>query len=148
VSTVHPRVVAALRAQLGSRRAALDAGARHVGWKIGLGIPEVEALIGSYPVMGHVTTATRLRSGDAFRAPRPEMLRAETEIAIEVGRDRSIARFAVALELVDVGPPAGLQGIVADRILDGWLNHVPVGPGDHAVAEIDGLGRLEVAIVG
>ena len=67
----HPRVLAATRAQLDARRALLDAGARHVGWKIALGIAEVEALAGSEPALGHITTATLVEPGGTFAgAPR------------------------------------------------------------------------------
>ena len=40
---LHPDLRAALHAQLEHRRAALDAGARHVGWKIGGDIAEIDA---------------------------------------------------------------------------------------------------------
>jgi hypothetical protein len=43
---LHPEVMSALRAQLDARRAQLDTGARHVGWKIGASIAEVDALTG------------------------------------------------------------------------------------------------------
>jgi len=49
VDGLHPRIAAATRAQLDARRVLLDAGAGHVGWKIALGIAEVEELIGTEP---------------------------------------------------------------------------------------------------
>jgi 2-keto-4-pentenoate hydratase len=49
-----------------------------------------------------------------------------------------------------VGALCGLLGAVGqrlapgDRILAGSLTHVPIVAGDHVVAEIDGLGRVEL----
>jgi 2-oxo-3-hexenedioate decarboxylase len=210
---VHPRLVAATGIQLGVWRALLAGGAGRVGWKIALGIDEVEALVGSDPALGHLTTATLLDPGETFHgAGALRELRAETELAIEVGADATVAGLAVALELVDTGrPPNGLEAIVAanvyhravafgptrrdartpaadararllvggavretsslvadpdetvgaigrlleaagerllpgDRILAGSACHVPVEPGDAVVAEIDGLGAVDVTI--
>jgi 2-keto-4-pentenoate hydratase len=118
VTAVDPRIAAATRTQLHTWRAALDAGARRVGWKIALGIEEVEALIGPEPALGHLTTATLLEPGGTYRGARADReLRAETELAIEVGRDGAIAGLAVALEIVDTGrPPDGMEGIVAANV--------------------------------
>jgi 2-keto-4-pentenoate hydratase len=125
---VHPRIVAALDAQLARWRAALDAGARRVGWKIGLDIEAVEAVIGADPVIGYLTSATVIESGDAYSASASRQLRAETELAIAVGDNvpgevdldrarEAIAGCAVALELVDVArPPHELEGIVEANV--------------------------------
>jgi 2-keto-4-pentenoate hydratase len=114
VSRVHPRILAATRSQLDVWRAALRSGAGRVGWKIGLGVEEVEELIGTEPVIGHLTTATLLAPGGTYAAEGARELRAETELAIEVGDRGTIAGLAVALELVDVArPPAGMEGVVA-----------------------------------
>jgi 2-keto-4-pentenoate hydratase len=210
VSEIEERLAAALEAQLDSWRAALREGAERVGWKIGLGVPEVEELLGAEPVIGHLTSATRLDSGATWSARGASVLRAETEVAVEVGPGEVVAGLATALELVDLRrPPDGFEGIVAanvfhrafvlgpscavapgerpeatlsvngrlrdagrapadfagtvravarllalvgerlepgDRIIAGSLTHVPVGPGDDVVAEIDGLGAVRVAI--
>jgi 2-keto-4-pentenoate hydratase len=207
---IHPRVVAALDRQLATWRTTLAAGAERVGWKIGRAFPEIEAVIGDEPVLGHLTSATQLEPGSEFDGTGLEALRAETEIALTAGEDHSIAEVAVALELVDVTrPPDDLEGIVVgnvahrafvlgaahppedltgraatlrvngalresagvpagygnviaavarlltacgerlepgDVVLSGSLTHVPVGHSDHAVAEIDGLGRVEVVM--
>ncbi len=69
-------------------------------------------------------------------------LRAETELAVEVGCDKTVAGLAVALEIADTGrPPNDLEAILA-----GSACHVPVGPGDIVVAEIDGLGTVAATI--
>jgi 2-keto-4-pentenoate hydratase len=99
-----------------------------VGWKVGLNVAEVEEVMGSEPVFGHLTSATRLKPGGAFRARGVRALRAEAEVAVELGRDLrasdgpgavrdSVAGLAPALELVDVEPPAeGFEGVVADNV--------------------------------
>jgi 2-keto-4-pentenoate hydratase len=109
-------VVAAFEAQLERRGATLGGGATPVGWKLGFDIPELERL-GAEPVVGHLTSATLLRSGTRYRADRAADLRAETELAVEIGQAGAIAGIAVALELVDVArPPDGLEGIVAGNV--------------------------------
>jgi 2-keto-4-pentenoate hydratase len=125
---IHPRIVAALDAQLAHWRAAIDAGAQRVGWKMGLDIEPVEALIGGDPVIGHLTSATVIDSGQAYSASASRELRAETEVAIVVGDDvagdadldrarDAIAGCAVTLELVDVAaPPHDLEGIVEANV--------------------------------
>jgi 2-keto-4-pentenoate hydratase len=210
LSEVEERLAAALEEQLRPWRAAVQAGAERVGWKIGLGIPEVEELMGAEPVLGHLTSATRLESGATWSARGAAVLRAETEVAVEVGPDGAVTGLGTALELVDLArPPHGFEGIVAanvfhrafvlgpsrtvapgerpearlsvngrlrdsgraptdfagtvrtvarllalvgerlepgDRIIAGSLTHVPVGPGDDVVVEVEGLGNLRVAI--
>jgi 2-keto-4-pentenoate hydratase len=101
------RMLAALRAQLERRAALLDAGAQHVGWKVGANIEEVGP-----PVFGYLTTATMISGPHDATGARE--LRAETELLIEVGEE---LRCGVALELVDVArPPDDLEGIVAANV--------------------------------
>jgi hypothetical protein len=92
---VHPRIVAALRAQLAAR----DPVARRVGWKIALGLAEVEELIGTEPVIGNLTTATQLEDGAIYRGPGP--LHADCEVVIEAGT----RALAAGLEIVDLTRP-------------------------------------------
>ena len=149
MADVHPRILAATRSQLDVWRAALHAGAGRVGWKIGLGVEEVEELIGTEPVIGHLTTATLLDAGGTYAAEAAGELRAETELAIDVGEgavrgDPAAAVRAVARLL----EAAGERLAPGDRILAGSSRHVPAGPGDAVAAEIDGLGRVEARITG
>jgi hypothetical protein len=126
---MHPRLAAALREQLARRQAALDAGARPVGWKIGGGIPEVDELTGGEPTIGYLTSASRLEPGDEHVATGAAALHADTEVVLEIGPGGTISGLSAGLELVDLGqPPDDLEGIVA------------------ANAEIDGLGRVMVRI--
>ena len=116
MSEVHPRVRAALETQLDAWRQALQTGAARVGWKIGLDFPEVEAVIGDEPVLGHLTSATVLEDGGTFTQTEGAALRAETEVVVELGDDERIAALGVALEIVDVTrPPYDLEGIVAQN---------------------------------
>jgi 2-keto-4-pentenoate hydratase len=79
VADLHPTIAAGLAAQLAARRAALDAGARRVGWKLAYGIAEIEALAGDEPVFGHLTSATLLAPGATYRgASFDRELRVET----------------------------------------------------------------------
>ena len=97
------RVVAALRNQLAERRRLLDAGAARVGWKVALGIEEVE----NRPVIGYLTSATQLPAGAVHSAAGAAELCVDAELAVEAGRDGTIARYAAALELVDLGQGRG-----------------------------------------
>jgi hypothetical protein len=105
---VHPRIVAALRAQLRSR----DPGASRVGWKIALGIGEVEELIGPVPVIGNLTSATQLADGATYGGGGP--LHADAEVVIEAGT----GRLGVGLELVDLTQGGGaVETVVAANVL-------------------------------
>jgi hypothetical protein len=111
---VHPRVVAATRAQLRAREVA------HRACVLGETRP-----LGAWPR----GTARILVNGELRQsAPLPP------------GCD---ARLAAA---ADVLGAVGLRLLPGDRILAGSLTHVEAGPGDRVVAEIDSLGRVEVAL--
>lgn len=141
---LHPRIVAATRAQLDARRATLDAGARRVGWKIALGIAEVEELIGTEPAIGYVTSTTLLEPGGTYSAAADRGLRAETELAVEVGEGGRIAGLAVALEIVDVSRrPGGMEAIVAANVFHRAVAFGPTRPG----AEVAGA-RVRLLIGG
>src|SRR5829696_7976667 len=138
-SEVDPRLASALAAQLRTWRATLAGGAQRVGWKLGVGDRE---RIGAGPVIGHLTTATLLAAGEAFRATGITALHADAEVALELARDveadRDPARAAIggygaALELVDLGPVAGgPEGIVATNVFHRAVAFAPV-----TVAQVD-----------
>jgi 2-keto-4-pentenoate hydratase len=81
------RAQLALQEQLRAWRAALDCGAERIGWKVGLHIAEVEEVMGSEPIPGYLTSATRLEPGGTFHQRGVRALRAESEVAVELGRD-------------------------------------------------------------
>jgi 2-keto-4-pentenoate hydratase len=122
------RVPLALQAQLRVRRAQLDSGAVRVGWKVGLHVAEVEEAMGSEPVFGYLTSATRLEPSSTFHTRGVRALRAESEVAVELDRDvrstndpetvrAAVAGLATALELVDVDPPVdSFEEVVADKV--------------------------------
>jgi 2-keto-4-pentenoate hydratase len=105
--SVDPRLVAALTTQLEQRRRTLAAGATHVGWKLGIGDTE---RIGDGPVVGHLTSATRLPQGARFDGTDIVALHADLEVAVEFARDvdpdddirPAIRGYTAALELVDL----------------------------------------------
>ncbi len=99
MSAPDPRLLDALGAQLADRRAALEAGAEHVGWKLGMGQRE---RIGGHIAVGYLTSATVLRATARYRGP-PGELHADVEAAIQLGSDRlEAARFGLAIEIVDL----------------------------------------------
>jgi 2-keto-4-pentenoate hydratase len=112
------QVVAALRSQLEERRRLLRAGAERVGWKIALGIGEVEPRIGEQPVIGYLTSATQLTSGARHSARGAGQLCVDAELAVEVGRDGAIVGFAAALELVDLQQGRGsVESVLRANVL-------------------------------
>ena len=106
-----PRLVSALQEQLTHRRRLLDAGATHVGWKLGMGDRES---IGGEIAVGHLTSATCLEPGSAYRIGREDAaLHADAEVAVELGSDvdpdgdaasvrEAVAAYAGAVEIVDL----------------------------------------------
>ena len=111
--SVDPRVLAALREQLGGWRAALDGGATRLGWKIGFNVPSIRDQVGlAEPVIGHLTSATLIEPGGEYRSGSPTRLAVEPEVAVQMGRDLgpdageqeardAIAAFAPAIEVAD-----------------------------------------------
>ena len=110
---IDPRLRSALAVQLERRRAALAGGARHVGWKLGLGERE---RIGKGPVVGHLTTATQLAPGGVYE-DQAAALHADAEVALVFGPEAAIVGFAAALELVDLArPPDDPECVVAANV--------------------------------
>lgn len=218
VQLIDPRLASALGVQLECWRESMRAGATRVGWKLGLGEGE---RIGQGPVIGHLTSATRLEPGSVYRARGAIALKADAEIGLQLGRDvdpdakrdpalAAIAGYGAALELVDLGAPAnGPDEVVAgnvyhrafthgpldrawpggdvdgglivngeargwgrairdnadlvcsvaallgamgerlqagDRLIMGSIVQVAVAPGDEVIAELGGLGRVQITI--
>jgi 2-keto-4-pentenoate hydratase len=54
------------------------------------------------------------------------------------------ARLSAASEVMAA---VGLRMQPGNRVLAGSLTHVPCAPGDHVVAQIDSLGRVEAFLV-
>lgn len=110
--------------QLLEWRAELATGAERVGWKIGRGIVPGEEQL--EPVIGHLTTATRLRRGGVYPVGDARELRVDAELAIEIGMAGEPIRYGAALELVDVArPPEDFESIVAGNV---WHRAFALGP--------------------
>ena len=122
---VHPQLVTALTVQFGNRRRALDTGAAHVGWKLGIG--EAERIDDEIAV-GHLTSATVLATGSTFHGFDGVALNADAEIFLEIGRElapnrpvaearSAIAAHGCAFELVDLGDAhEGPEAIIAGNV--------------------------------
>jgi 2-keto-4-pentenoate hydratase len=111
---IDPRLRSALQAQLEIRAMALRAGARHVGWKLGMG--DRESIAGHIAV-GFLTSATVLDEG-RYEVSSGAYLHADAEALVEIGADvdpsggidavaNAIGGFGAALELVDLSPVDG-----------------------------------------
>jgi hypothetical protein len=116
-SDVDPRLVAALRRQLDAR----PVDATRIGWKYGSGDGE---RIGGEIAVGHLTSATVLEDGATYRGGGSD-LHADVELAVEIGEDGGIARYAAALELVDLAGDDSPEDVVARNV---WHRGVAFGP--------------------
>jgi 2-keto-4-pentenoate hydratase len=122
---VEPRLISALAAQLGDRRRALETGAAHVGWKLGIG--DAERIAGEIAI-GHLTSATLLATESTYQSADAVALSADAEIFLEIGRElapnptaaearSAIAAYGGALELVDLaGAHDGPEAVIAGNI--------------------------------
>ncbi|MGI9647422.1 MAG: fumarylacetoacetate hydrolase family protein, partial [Acidimicrobiia bacterium] len=154
-----PRVSEGLTHQLADRRAALDAGARSLGWKVGFGAPAgLDLMQISAPLMGYLTDATVIQSGAAVDSAGWERGIVEFELAVYLGRDleggasEDDARAAVsavgpAIELANINldlGPAQVSDIVAGDI---FHKYVMFGPPDKSRAGLDITGLLARILV-
>jgi 2-keto-4-pentenoate hydratase len=117
-------VVRGMKAQLELMRETLARGETRGGWKVGLNVPAVQEHLGiERPVVGHLTSATRLAPGSDMPIPyftRPGL---EPEIAATIGEGGAIAAVAPAIEIVDIDLPFDyVEPIVAANVFHrGWL---------------------------
>jgi len=111
----------AYQRQLAHWRAALDSGAHRLGWKVGLNPPPVQEALGlSGPVVGHLTSGSLLGADGSHSLAGAEVPKAEPEIVVEIGADKTIAGLGPAIELVDIpalpSGPADVPDVVATNI--------------------------------
>ncbi len=118
------RLATALDRQFAKRQELLSRGARHVGWKLGVG--ERESIAGDIAI-GYLTTASCLRPGATFAPSRDDRaLHGDVELFVEFGRDVSapaeppaveaaISAYGVALEIVDLSPLANEPDAIVER---------------------------------
>ena len=140
---------AALGRQLDAWRVALAGGAQRVGWKLGMGERE---RIADGPVIGHLTSATRLHSGAELDVSTLAAPHADAEVAVLIGDDvaansgrsaaaAAIAGFGTALEICDLGQAGGPEEIVAANV---FHRAFALGGIDHAWPGRPPRGRLIV----
>jgi 2-keto-4-pentenoate hydratase len=92
-----------MHAMLADRDAALAAGAKPVGWKIGFNTPAVQQHFGlSDAVVGYMTDTGVSVDGAAVSLAGWGAPAVEVEVAVRVGDDGALAGLAPALELVDL----------------------------------------------
>ena len=98
-----PELVEATRRQLAHWRAALDSGARRVGWKIGFNAPAMQEHLGlEHSVVGHITTATLVGATGTHSLAGAGNPLAEPEVAIHIGPGHSIEGLSAAIEVIDM----------------------------------------------
>jgi 2-keto-4-pentenoate hydratase len=133
-----PRVVAGMRAQLARRRALLEAGARPIGWKLGLGTPAAMEKAGTTAALvGFLCDRTQLPDGAEVAIGGWTKPGAEPEIAVHLARDvpadagaaeaeAAIGGLGAAIELADLDVPADdVEAVLASDI---FHRHVILGP--------------------
>jgi 2-keto-4-pentenoate hydratase len=150
-----PRIAAGMRRQFALRQQQFDAGARQIGWKVGLGAPAaMERCKLTAPVVGFLLDRAQLQSGAIIALNGWTKPVAEIEIAAYIGRDLpaeaddatvrgAISALGPAIELADLDSAMDdVEGLLARDI---WQRHVILGGKDaaRAGARLDGVtGRL------
>ncbi len=150
-----PRIANGMRKQFELRKQHLDAGAKQIGWKVGLGAPAaMERCKITKPVVGFLLDRAELQSGATVSLKGWTKPVAEIEIAAHMARDlpanaddatvrAAIGALGPAIELADLDSAMDdVEGLLARDI---WQRHVILGPKDpsRAGAKLDGLtGKL------
>jgi 2-keto-4-pentenoate hydratase len=151
---IDPRVRAGLERQLGLWRDTIARGADRVGWKIGLNTAEAqEKLALPDPVIGFLTSATRVESGATYPVGDMQKAMIEPEVAVrlrrpvEAGAEPDEALAAIqslgpAIELVDIpAPPEEVEATMAGNV---FHRAVVLGPHreDAAVNGVEAVVRV------
>lgn len=126
---VDPRVRAGLERALVAWRTLVDGGAERVGWKVGLNAPPVMESLGlAHPVIGFLTGATVVASGQSVSLGGTTKPLAEPEVSVELRRDvgpgaepdealAAIESLGPAIEVVDIpAPPEDVELAVAGNV--------------------------------
>jgi 2-keto-4-pentenoate hydratase len=133
-----PRLVSGMVRQLAARAAAIDAGARPLGWKVALGAPASQQAAGiDQRVVGYLTDRSVIADGATVAIGDWTQPKIEGEIAIHLGADvpagadaataaAAIGALAAAIEVVDTSHPLS----ELERLLAGGIFHrgVVLGP--------------------
>jgi len=150
-----PRIAAGMRRQFELRQQNFDAGAKQIGWKVGLGAPAaLERCKLTKPVVGFLLDRAELKPGATVSLKGWAKPVAEIEIAAYMARDlganaddatvrAAIGALGPAIELADLDSAMDdVEGLLARDI---WQRHVMLGAKDtaRAGAKLDGLtGKL------
>jgi 2-keto-4-pentenoate hydratase len=129
-----------MSAQLGLLAETLGRGETHGGWKVGLNVPAVQEHLGiERPVVGHLTSATRLSGSEAVPIGGFTRAGLEPEIAATIGEGGEVTAIAPAIEIVDINLPFDdVEPIVAGNVFHrGWLTGNEQDPGDVDLAQVD-----------
>ncbi len=140
MSSGEAGVARGMSAQLELLAETLGRGETRGGWKVGLNVPAVQEHLGiERPVVGHLTSATRLAENEAV--PIGSFTRAglEPEIAATIGANGEVAAIAPAIEIVDINLPFDdVEPIVAGNVFHrGWLTGDEREPGDVDLDQVD-----------
>lgn len=144
-----PRIVDGLRRQLDARAEALEAGARHLGWKVGFGAPaSLELMQITAPLLGYLNETTLFDDGATFDTTDWARGVVEFEVAVWMGSDleagtseaeaaAAVTALGPAIEVADVDLPVGPDGI--SDIMAGDIFHrgVIFGTRDESRAGLD-----------
>jgi 2-keto-4-pentenoate hydratase len=126
-SAADPRIARGLEAQLRVFAERLAAGEKRVGWKVALNAPPVQRQLGiSEPVVGFLSSGSRVEPGSEQPIAGARALGVEAEIALHVSRDvepgadedacgSAIGSIAPALELVDIDLPFEDLELILER---------------------------------
>lgn len=147
------RVARGMTTQLDERRRRLDAGERHLGWKVGFGTAAAMVSLGtSAPLVGYLVESGRLDSGATCSLAGWDAPKLEPEVAVHLaadvdasgGRDAvaaALAGLGVAIELVDLDADADdPQDILARGV---FQRHVLLGP----VQDVRGTTGLQLEVL-
>ena len=122
-----------MREQLARRKAMLDAGRRHLGWKLGFGSPAaLERLGTNAPLLGFMTDQSLLPPGATCSIAGWKRAMLEPEIAAHIGEGGAIQALGAAIEIADLDPD--LQDVQAILAGDIFHRHVLLGPPDRSRA--------------
>lgn len=147
VTETDPRIIAGMATQGQALRRLTDSGARHLGWKAGLGTAAAMDKVGTTaPVAGFLTSDTLIESGGELDVASWTKPTFEPELSVRLGAGLRVDAIAPAIELVDLGAIDDLETVLAGNVfhrafvLGDWL----------AVDDPSAVGaaRLDVSIDG
>jgi 2-keto-4-pentenoate hydratase len=135
-----PRIAAGMAAQFALRKRRMAAGEKPIGWKVGFGAKTAMEKLGTTaPLVGFLTSAGLVPSGDAVSLKAWTHPVGEPELAVQIGKDlaadadeaaleAAIAGLAPAIELANLDPaPDRIETILSGNI---YHRHVIVGAVD------------------